>query len=226
MSSNTAPPGRKQRVLVNVILDKSGSMASKAEDVLGGFNLFLDKLAKQFLVDYWVSLTLFDTRVELKYQAVPLAQVARLDETTYCPAGCTALLDAIGNTVQHVRADGFDKVIIVIMTDGLENSSREWSVEGIRALIHSKEAKGTWTFVFLGANLDAFAQGAKLGVAKGNSVRYDPANYRRAFGTVAEGTNRFSAGRARATVGFFNGQAAGTKTPDHCGSTPRRHWPN
>jgi uncharacterized protein YegL len=143
MSSNnsqTAQASGKQRVLVNVILDKSGSMSTKVQDVIGGFNHYLDELAKEPAVDYGISLTLFDTLVEMRYKAVPLAKVAKLNDTTYCPFGNTALLDAIGNTVQTVDTEGFDKTVTVIMTDGEENSSREWTMQAIRELIGKKEA--------------------------------------------------------------------------------------
>jgi uncharacterized protein YegL len=216
MSSNnsqTAESRGKQRVLVNVILDKSGSMSTKVQDVIGGFNLYLDELAKEPAVDYGFSLTLFDTVVEMKHKAVPLAKVAKLDETTYRPSGNTALLDAIGNTVQTVSTDGFDKTITVIMTDGEENSSREWTMAAIRELIRNKEAAGNWTFVFLGANLDAFAQGASLGVPVANAVRYDPANYRGVYASLAKNTNLFSADAAKAAVDFFKGHATGIKKP-------------
>src|ERR1700689_4136469 len=104
--AQSGPSGRKQRVLVNVILDKSGSMSTKVQDVIGGFNLYLDELGKESSVDYGFSLTLFDTGVKMKYKAVALAKVAKLDDTNYRPSGNTALLDAIGNTVQTVNTDG------------------------------------------------------------------------------------------------------------------------
>ena len=207
--SHSAPSGGKQRVLVNVILDKSGSMSTKVRDVIGGFNLYLDELAKEQAVDYGFSLTLFDTVVEMKYKGVPLASAARLDGSSYRPSGNTALFDAVGNTVQTVSTDGFDKIITVIMTDGEENSSREWTLHAIRELIKSKEAAGNWTFVFLGANLDAFEQGANLGVPMANAVRYDPANYRGVYASLARSTNLFSADAARAAGDFFKGEAAG-----------------
>ena len=214
MSSNNSQSvqsGGKQRVLVNVILDKSGSMSAKVQDVIGGFNLYLDELAKEPAVDYGFSLTLFDTVVEMKYTAVPLAKVAKLDDKTYRPSGNTALYDAVGNTVQTVGTDGFDKIITVIMTDGEENSSREWTLVAVRELIRSKESAGNWTFVFLGANLDAFAQGASLGVSMANAVRYDPANYRGVYASLAKSSNLFSADAAKKAVGFFKGEAAGIK---------------
>jgi uncharacterized protein YegL len=210
-NSQSAQSRGKQRVLVNVILDKSCSMSTKVQDVIGGFNLYIDELAKEPAVDYGFSLTLFDTIVEMKYKAASLAKVAKLDNTTYCPSGNTALLDAIGNTVQTVNTDGFDKTITVIMTDGEENSSREWTMPAIRDLIRNKEAAGNWTFVFLGANLDAFAQGANLGVPIANAVRYDPANYRGVYASLARSTNLFSADAAKAVVDFFKGEAAGIK---------------
>jgi hypothetical protein len=146
--SQSVPSGRKQRVLVSVILDKSGSMSTKVQDVIGGFNLYLDELGKEPAVEYGFSLTLFDTIVEMRYKAVPLTNVAKLDDATYRPSGNTALLDAIGNTVQTASTDGFDKAIAVIMTDGEENSSREWTLQAIRELIKSKEAAGNWTSSF------------------------------------------------------------------------------
>src|SRR5262249_15691973 len=156
-------------------------------------------------VDYGFSLTLFDTAVAMKYSAVPLAEVAKLDDTSYRPSGNTALLDAVGNTVQVVNTDGFDKTITVIMTDGAENSSREWSLQGIREVIRSKEAAGNWTFVFLGANVDAFTQGANLGVPRANSVRYDPGDYRALYSSLARSTNLFSSDAAPSAVDFFKG---------------------
>jgi hypothetical protein len=207
--SQSAPSGGKQRVLVNVILDKSGSMSTKVQDVIGGFNLYLDELGKEQAVDYGFSLTLFDTVVEMKCKGVPLAKVAKLDGSSYRPSGNTALFDAVGNTVQTVSTDGFDKIITVITTDGEENSSREWTLHAIGELIKSKEAAGNWTFVFLGANLDAFEQGANLGVPMANSARYDPANYRGVYASLARSTNLFSSDAARAAGDFFKGEAAG-----------------
>jgi uncharacterized protein YegL len=205
------PPARKQRVLVNVILDKSGSMNSKVKDVIGGFNLYVDELAKEPAVEYGFTLTLFDTAVAMKYNSVPLAQVARLDDSSYRPSGNTALLDAIGNTVQTVSTAGFDKIITVIMTDGEENSSREWTLPAVRELVRNRESLGNWTFVFLGANLDAFAQGNALGVAALNAVRYDADNYRGVYDSLGRMTNLFSSAAPRSSRDFFKGNTPGIK---------------
>lgn len=203
--------GSKQRVLVNVILDKSGSMSTKVEDVIGGFNLYLDELAKEPAVDYGFSLTLFDTVVEMRYKAVPLAKVTKLDAKNYRPSGNTALFDAVGNTVQTVSSDGFDKIITVIMTDGQENSSREWTMPAVRELIQRKESAGNWTFVFLGADLDAFTQGTSLGVPLANAVRYDAANYKAVYDSLAACTNAFSSAPQSSAPEFFAGTPRGIK---------------
>ena len=210
-NGNSQQSGSRQRVLVNVILDKSGSMNSKVQDVIGGFNLYISELAKEQAVEYGFTLTLFDTAVAMKYNSVPLAQVAKLDESSYRPSGNTALLDAIGNTVQTVNSAGFDKIITVIMTDGEENSSREWTLQGIRELVRSKESVGNWTFVFLGANLDAFTQGTNLGMATLNSVRYDASNYLGVYHSLARRTNVMSSGTKRSDRDFFRGDNPGIK---------------
>jgi uncharacterized protein YegL len=204
-------PGKKQRVLVNVILDKSGSMSSKVQDVIGGFNLYIDELAKDKNVEYGFSLTLFDTAVALRYQAVPLAKVEQLSEKTYHPSGNTALLDAIGNTVQTLSTDNYDKMVTVIMTDGEENSSREWTPVAVRELIQAKEKLGNWTFVFLGANIDAFAQGERLGVLPANAVCYERSSYRDVYDSLAANTQVFSASPAKSVTNFFKEKLEGIR---------------
>jgi hypothetical protein len=184
-------------------------MSIKVQDVIGGFNFYLDELAKEQAVDYGFSLTLFDTVVEMKYKGVPLASIAKLDGSSYRPSGNTALFDAVGNTVQTVSTEGFDKIITVIMTDGEENSSREWSLHAVRELIKSKEAAGNWTFVFMGANLDAFEQGTTLGVPMANAVRYDSANYRGVYDSLSRSTNLLARGLERVAGDFFQGEAEG-----------------
>jgi len=196
---------QKQRVLVNVILDKSGSMASKQNDVIHGFNAYVDGLDKEDKVDYLFSLTLFDTQVAYRDVALPLAQIKKLDDRSYVPGGNTALNDAIGITVRKVDAERpqVDKIVTVIMTDGEENSSREWTHDAVRALIDQKEKEGNWTFVFLGAAPDAWDQGKSLGIAAANVARYDASHYREVFACAAVGTNALSASAARRSGNLF-----------------------
>jgi uncharacterized protein YegL len=195
----------KQRVLVNVILDKSGSMASKLKDVIEGFNAYVDGLAQEDKVEYLFSLTLFDTQVAYRDVAIPLSHVSKLDAKSYQPGGNTALNDAIGITVRKIDADRpqVDKVVTVIMTDGEENSSREWTHDAVKALISQKESDGTWTFVFLGASPEAWDQGRSLGIPAANVARYDVNHYRATFACAAEGTNAVAAGAAPRSANLF-----------------------
>ena len=203
---NQQPPSPKQRVLVNVILDKSGSMASKLNDVIHGFNAYLDGLGKEDKVDYLFSLTLFDTQVAYRDVAVPLSQVKKLDDRCYVPAGNTALNDAIGITVRKVDAERpqVDKVVTVIMTDGEENSSREWTHDAVKALIDQKEKDGDWTFVFLGAAPAAWDQGKSLGISAANVALYDANRYRDVFACAAAGTNAVAASPERRSMNLFS----------------------
>jgi uncharacterized protein YegL len=199
------PQSPKQRVLVNVILDKSGSMASKLKDVIEGFNAYVDGLAQEDKVEYLFSLTLFDTQVAYREVAIPLAQVRKLDKKSYQPGGNTALNDAIGITVRKVDADkpSVDKIVTVIMTDGEENSSREWTHDAVKALIDDKEKDGNWTFVFLGAAPDAWDQGRAYGIRPANVARYDPDHYRDVFACTAAATNQLAHSAAPKSANLF-----------------------
>src|ERR1700675_1497018 len=195
----------KQRVLVNVILDKSGSMASKLKDVIEGFNAYVDGLAEEDQVEYLFSLTLFDTQVAHRAAPIPLARVRKLDARSYQPGGNTALNDAIGITVRKIDSDQprVHKVVTVIMTDGEENSSREWTHDAVKALISQKESEGTWTFVFLGASPEAWDQGRAYGIPAANVAQYDVNRYTDVFACTARGTNDLAASAAPRATNLF-----------------------
>jgi hypothetical protein len=180
-------------------------MASKLKDVIEGFNAYVDGLTREDKVDYLFSLTLFDTQVAYRDVAIPLCNVRKLDSKSYQPGGNTALNDAIGITVRKIDADRphVDKVVTVIMTDGEENSSREWTHDAVKALISQKESEGTWTFVFLGATPDAWDQGRSYGIPAANVAQYDVNNYRATFACTARGTNDFAASRAPKSSNLF-----------------------
>ncbi len=199
------PLSQKQRVLVNVILDKSGSMASKLKDVIEGFNAYVDGLGQEDKVDYLFSLTLFDTQVAYRDVAIPLRSVRKLDHKSYQPGGNTALNDAIGITVRKIDADRpqVDKVVTVIMTDGEENSSREWTHDAVKALISQKESEGTWTFVFLGATPDTWDQGRAYGIPAANVAQYSVDQYFQAFDATARATNMLAASPAAKSRDVF-----------------------
>ena len=132
-------------------------------------------------------------------------KVRKLDAKSYLPGGNTALNDAIGITVRKIDADRprVDKVVTVIMTDGEENSSREWTHDAVKALISQKESEGTWTFVFLGASPEAWDQGRGYGIPAANVAQYDVNHYRATFACMARGTNVLAASAAPRATNLF-----------------------
>lgn len=149
------------------ILDRSGSMASIKNDTIGGFNSFI-KDQKEVEGAARLTLAQFDGQYEIVYQGLDIQEVPNLDSTVFVPRGSTALLDAIGKTLTEQKAriqkDAWaDKVIVVILTDGEENSSREYNFDTIKTLTQSAQNE-QWSFIYLGANQDAFSVAANFGI--------------------------------------------------------------
>lgn len=163
------------------ILDKSGSMAGLESDTIGGFNAMLQK-QKALPGECRITTVLFDNRYELLHDRIDIRAVSPMTEKEYRVGGSTALLDAIGRTihklvsVQRNTAEEYraENVMFVIITDGAENASREYSVQKVRAMIeHEKENYG-WEFLFLGANMDAVETAGWFGIAPDRAVDYVP----------------------------------------------------
>ena len=157
------------------ILDRSGSMASIVADAIGGFNTFL---ADQKSVPGEARMTtiLFDDQYDVLYSGKPLPEAEPLNSKTFVPRGGTALLDAIGKTLNvqgaRIKTDGWaDKVIVCILTDGGENQSREFTRDQIKTMVQHAEGHG-WSFVFLAANQDAFAAGASYGISAAHTMAF------------------------------------------------------
>lgn len=161
------------------ILDKSGSMSGLEADTIGGYN---SMLAKQQAVEVECHITtvLFDNNYELLHDRIDLKAVGAITEKEYQVGGSTALLDAIGRTINKIgnvqkhTADDYraEKVLFVIITDGEENSSREYSAEKVKALIERQKTKYGWEFIFLGANIDAVQTAGRFGIAPDRAVDY------------------------------------------------------
>lgn len=166
-------------VSINVVMDRSGSMQALTKDTIGGFNAFL-KEQKEVPGEAVFSLAMFSDTYELVADCVPLADVQELNEKTYRTGGMTALLDAIGKTIDATGAklaamkeeDRPSKVLFLIMTDGEENSSKEYVHAKVMEKINHQRDKYNWQFVFIGANQDAIQTGATLGVSAANSYNY------------------------------------------------------
>ena len=162
------------------IIDRSGSMATIREDAIGGFNTFLEDQQK---VEGEANLTFiqFDTDYEVVHENLPLMDVPPLNKSTFQPRGSTALLDAIGKTIDNVgkRLDNMqeknkpEKIIVAILTDGEENSSRQYNLQTVKEMITHQREKYQWEFIFLGANQDAFAEASKIGIASEDTFNFD-----------------------------------------------------
>ena len=165
---------------ITVVLDRSGSMASIAGDVIGGLNTFVRAQA-QVEGEACFTLVQFDNEYEVVHAHVPVQDVPPLTDQTYVPRGSTALLDAIGRTIvatgarlaMMAEADRPQVVIFAVQTDGLENASREFSRQRVFDMIRHQEAHYAWQFVFLAADQDAIAEGDKMGFAAASALDYD-----------------------------------------------------
>ena len=161
------------------ILDKSGSMSGLEADTIGGFNAML---AKQQAVEGECHITtvLFDNNYELLHDRIDIKAVSAITEKEYQVGGSTALLDAIGRTIHKIgnaqkhTADEYraEKVMFVIITDGEENSSREYSAEKVKAQIERQKEKYGWEFIFLGANIDAVQTAGRFGITADRAIDY------------------------------------------------------
>lgn len=161
------------------ILDRSGSMSGLEKETISGFN---ELLAKQKLEKgkALVTTVLFDHAIDFLYEEQPLEETKTLTDKEYFVRGSTALLDAIGQTINKVRANGKaakakglkpDQVIFVITTDGYENSSEEYSYTKIKKMVEDRRKKG-WEFIFLGANIDAIGTASRMGMSKDMAADY------------------------------------------------------
>ena len=161
------------------ILDRSGSMAGLEKDTIGGFNAMIEK-QKAEAGEAYISMVLFDNYSEVIHDRVALTAVPKLTEKEYYVRGCTALLDAVGGAIHHIgnvhkyarEEDRPEKTLFVITTDGMENASRQYSYEKVKAMITREKEKYGWEFIFLGANIDAAKEAARFGITEECAANY------------------------------------------------------
>jgi hypothetical protein len=146
-------------------------------------------------VEYLFSLTTFDTIVENPIAIQPIGEVDPEELSKHGPRGATALYDAVGATIKATEDDphGADKIIVVIVTDGQENSSREWSKDALHKTIDSKLSAGNWTFTYLGTQPETWDDAGKIGVGAGASATYQPQMANAAYVTMACAVGKLAA---------------------------------
>lgn len=161
------------------ILDRSGSMAGLESDTIGGFNSLINK-QKKTDGECFVSTVLFDHMREVLHDRISLSDVPEMTESDYTVRGCTALIDAIGCAIHHIgnihkyarEEDVPEKTVFVIMTDGMENASRIYSADQVKAMIERQEEKYGWEFLFIGANIDAVETARRYGIDENRAANY------------------------------------------------------
>lgn len=157
------------------ILDRSGSMSGLEKDTIGGFNSLIQKQRKEKGKCY-VSCVLFDDVQEVIYDRVPVNEVKKMTQKQYYARGCTALLDAMGGAIHHIgnvhkySKEEIGKTLFIIITDGLENSSKRYTYVTIKQMVERQKEKYGWEFIFIGANMDVIQEANKFGIDQ--AVRY------------------------------------------------------
>jgi hypothetical protein len=170
---------KKNYTDVTVVIDRSGSMAGTATDTRGGFNRLLED-QKKVAGEATISVDLFDHEFIHLVDAKPVAECPQLNNENYVPRGNTALLDAVGRAINGTgirlakmdEKDRPEKVVFVIITDGQENSSKEFTKSQVRDMIKLQQDTYKWEFVFLGANQDAFQEAANFGMKAGSGMTF------------------------------------------------------
>lgn len=162
------------------ILDRSGSMGGLEKDTIGGYNSMIAK-QKTEEGEAVISTVLFDNETEVLHDRVPLSKVEPITEKEYFVRGSTALIDAVGGAIHHIgnvhkyarEEDVPEKTLFIITTDGMENSSRQYTYDKVKKMVERQKEKYHWEFIFLGANMDAVSVANNFGVDRNHAVTYE-----------------------------------------------------
>lgn len=184
------------KLAVHIILDRSGSMSSIKDEAIGGLNDYIKNLDPDTKV--WV--TMFDSNsVDTTIHGQVAATVEKI---TFEPRGMTPLYDAIGRVIPVLDATEAENKALVILTDGQENNSREYTKEAIKTLLDEKQDKDNWLVQYLGANQDAFAEGSKFGTQSDFTMSFNPKHIRSAFNIASASTMRYGNSGDRAAAAY------------------------
>ena len=226
MEPNTAP-----KLHLYVLLDRSGSMASMAAEVVEGFNGLLAEQTDADGAAARMTFVQFDSEdpQEVIADAIPIPEIAPLSLATFAPRGGTPLLDATGRLIgtamtREKIVGGTESIVFVTITDGFENASHEFKLEGIRKLVEDRTAAG-WTFVFLGADPSAYDEAEKLGYDARSTQQWAPdgAGARVAFQSMGRSMTtrrmKLAAGESYDAADFFEGDKAADEDRKRRGSS-------
>lgn len=182
-------------VQIICILDRSGSMSNLAADTIGGYNSFIEQ-QKSKAGAAEVTTVLFDNQYEKIYEAVDLNEVPELTSAEYYARGTTALLDATGMTITEALSKmerekicpAKRRVLIMIMTDGYENASKEFTKAKVKALVEGTTKEYDWNYIFIGANIDSAAEAGGIGIRRDHAASYAPnsAGVKKSFDIMSE----------------------------------------
>ena len=150
------------------LIDRSGSMSGSEEDTIGGFNSYIERERKKGF-NTKVTTVFFDDQYEMLYKRKDINEVSELTDKEYWVRGMTALYDAIGKTINQLSHEIDNTVLFVIMTDGMENDSHEYSKEHVTNLINNHN----WEFIFIGADIDSYAEARNIGIKKSRVANYE-----------------------------------------------------
>lgn len=159
---------KKNKLDIIFLLDRSGSMSGSENNTINSYNSYLSKQKKN---KYLTKITtiLFDDQYEILFNRENIKEVKYLTNKEYYVRGCTALYDAIGKTINFYSRQIKNKVLFIIITDGLENASREFDKLRIKQLIQNHP---NWEFIYLGANIDTYSEATKIGIKESNIASY------------------------------------------------------
>ena len=186
---------------VCLILDASSSMRSKYDQTVVAFNEYIQGIKQDRSVER-VYTTVFNSNHTTQiHDGVHPDSIVSLSKENYRTAGMTPLYDAIGNTIEHMIGGS---MFVVIITDGEENTSREWNKDSIKSLIESKEALG-WDFIYLGADFDAWGQAQQLGAARGKTLTFSGDQFRQGMQAAREATSAYNTTGQALPDDYFDG---------------------
>lgn len=206
----------KDATYIAVLLDRSGSMNSVKDDTIGGFNQFLGE-QKAAGDNALLSLVQFDTGgIDIVHESKPIKDVPELNSETYQPRGGTPLLDALGKTICSTgdalkaipEANRPDKVVFVVITDGQENASKEYTKTRVKDMIDHQSGVYKWQFIYLGANQDAFAEAGSLGINLANAANYVGVATADAFAVASSNVGSYRKTAHAASLNFSGRQRA------------------